>query len=252
MDKSDSKPAVMVLGTFHIARSGIDIMSPRRQAEIRQCIERIKLFRPSKVAVEVVTERDEELNEEYRQYLAGDLTLKDNEVHQLAFRIAAALGHERLYAVDWMKSRGQRAFGDVYEWAKTNQPDVFQFLWGDRSERGGAPKEQTILDMLRSYNDPENVRQNHQFYMHVARIGAADDYVGIDWLRWWYERNLIIYANIARLAESPADRILLIIGADHVYLVSQFLRESGLFEVESAHTYLSKQLDRDEQHPTSS
>lgn len=55
-----------------------NILGPKRQVKIRQCVERIKLFRPSKVAVEVVTERDEAINEEYRQYLAGNLTLKDN------------------------------------------------------------------------------------------------------------------------------------------------------------------------------
>jgi len=218
-----------------------NILGPKRQAEIRQCVDRIKLFRPSKVAVEVVTERDEDINREYRRYLAGELILKDNEVHQLAFRVAAEMGHDRIYAVDWMKFReDQRSFGEVYEWAKANQPDVFEFLWGKRTERTYRPQDQTILDMLRSCNDPENVRRDHQSYLHVARIGAGPEYVGIEWLRWWYERNLIIYSNITRLAQSADDRILLIIGAGHVYLISQFLRESGLFHVESAHTYLSE------------
>lgn len=257
METPATKPAAMVLGTFHMAGSADlldvtadNILGPKRQAEIRQCVERIKLFRPSKVAVEVVTERDEVINEEYRQYLAGNLALKDNEVHQLAFRVAAEMGHDRIYAVDWMKFRDQRAFGEVYEWAKANQPDIFTLLWGNSTERTYKPKHKTVLDMLRSYNDPENARQDHQFYMHVARIGTGHDYVGIDWLRWWYERNLIIYANITRLAQSADDRILLIIGAGHVYLVSQFLRESGLFHVESAHTYLSAELEIDETNAT--
>ena len=36
-----------------------------------------------------------------------------------------------------------------------------------------------------------------------------------------------IYVNLTRITESADDRILLIIGAGHVYLIQQFLEESA-------------------------
>lgn len=88
-------------------------------------------------------------------------------------------------------------------------------------------------------NDPSFILANHEVYMHVARIGGWDNYIGLDWLRWWYQRNLIIYANLTKLIDTNNDRIFLIIGCDHVYTVKQFLKESGLFEVEDANTYIN-------------
>lgn len=47
-----------------------------------------------------------------------------------------------------------------------------------------------------------------------------------------------IYSNLAQITNSSSDRTLLIIGAAHIYLVLQFLKESGLFNVVSVNEYL--------------
>ncbi|GAA0492729.1 hypothetical protein GCM10008986_18880 [Salinibacillus aidingensis] len=82
------------------------------------------------------------------------------------------------------------------------------------------------------------IKKHHEMYLQVSRIGKGTEYVGIDWVRWWYQRNLIIYSNIAKLAQSSSDRILLIIGAGHAYILSQLLADSGLFEVIPVNKYL--------------
>jgi hypothetical protein len=69
-------------------------------------------------------------------------------------------------------------------------------------------------------------------------LGSGDTYVGIEWVQGWYARNLRIYANLARIIESPADRVLVVFGSGHISLLSQFLSDSGLFELESPLTYL--------------
>ncbi|TSB48233.1 hypothetical protein FN960_01385 [Alkalicoccobacillus porphyridii] len=95
-----------------------------------------------------------------------------------------------------------------------------------------------LLDWYRHMNDARSIQSDHEIYMHIARIGDWEHYIGVDWLRWWYQRNLIIYANLTKLIESNEERIFLVIGAAHLHTVQQFLRESGLFEVEEAHSYL--------------
>lgn len=270
-----TKPVVAILGTFHMRPTTDiqqleidDLSSDRRQREIEQCVAQMLRFKPTKVAVEVDQRYDEELNQSYEQFLRGQLQLKIDEVHQLGFRIAKAMGHRRIYPVDWMESIGNRSIGDVYEWAKENQPDLFEVVFGasassdsnsssdpnpvsdpgeepeSATDRDSAPTSDpepyvfTILDQLIECNRPENALEDHRRYINLARIGRDRDYVGIDWLRWWYQRNLAIYVNLARLMESASDRILLIIGAAHVHLVSQFLQESGLCTLESTYDYL--------------
>jgi hypothetical protein len=240
------KPSIMILGTFHmrytpdIYRVNVeDLLSEDRQKEIKQVVKQIKEFKPTKLAFEVVKEKEEGLNKDYKMYLQGDVDLTMDEVHQYGFRIASELGHEKIYAVDWMESVGNRGIGQVFDWAKNEQPELYKHINKRyRTDRDFNLSNISIGELMKKLNKEENIIKDHEMYMAIARIGDEEQYVGIDWLRWWYQRNLIIYSNLARISNSPSDRTLLIIGAAHVHLVSQFLKESGEFNVVPAITYL--------------
>ncbi|WP_442951756.1 DUF5694 domain-containing protein [Paenibacillus sp. GYB006] len=96
----------------------------------------------------------------------------------------------------------------------------------------------TIREMLLALNNPKTIQADHKAYMTIARVGDGNNNIGIRWLcNYWYRRNMIIYANICRLA-LPEDRILVIYGAGHIHLLSQFIKESDLFSLESVEQYL--------------
>jgi len=242
------KPSVMVLGIFHMSDHELE---PNRQAEIREAVDRLVRFRPTKIAVEVPVKNGDRINRDYRDYLAGSLDIASagvlpsgyrtsNEVFQLAFRLAEKCGHSQIFAIDWMENIGQRSVGDVIDWAAANQPDLHKAMMEDvgRLNRHDHAHK-TFVQILNDLNDPAFNLFDHQIYIrYFARIGTRTDYVGIDWMRWWYQRNLIMYANIAKLAEGPEDRILAMHGCSHNHLILQFLRESGLFELESPLKYL--------------
>ena len=241
------KAKVMILGTFHLRYTpdlyrreigGID--STERQQEIRQVIDHVKEFKPTKMAFEVVKSENTWLNTEYERYLKGELELVVDEVHQFGFPIAAESGHREVYAVDWMESVGNRGIGEVYEWAKANQPKLFSFIEETYQKPDFASMEKidNIYDLIQYVNDERVIRLSHESYMALARIGNGEDYVGIDWLRWWYQRNLIIYKNLAELI-APDERVVLLIGSSHIHLISQFLKESNLVEVVPASMYLT-------------
>jgi len=234
-----SKPIVLVLGVFHF-RYVEDILEPYRQKEIQELVQRITEFRPTKVCVEKVAERNDELNVEYRKYLSGDLELPANEIQQLGFRIAHDLGHENIYATDWMHL--EQADIDLlergFEEAEINQPELAKEAEEHTEQLRKMYKPGTVLEMIRSHNDEELNAFDHQYYIRYrARLGDYPDYIGPFWLRWWYRRNLIIFSNIARLATED-DWILVIYGSSHNYLLKQFIHESGLFEVEHIDKYL--------------
>lgn len=242
------KSSVSVLGIFHLKE---DVLEPRRQQEIKACVERIKHYRPTKIALEVMVGQDAILNKEYKKYVANDFPLDTkwetalgrgsfNEVYQLGFRIAAELGHDRVYATDWMEDIGNRDIGTVVEFAEQHQPEIYAEIkaWFERWPwRDGSII--SITELLKDMNNPEFNLYDHQIYMRlIALIGEGEEYVGIDWMRWWYQRNLIIYANIAQLATSADERILVIYGHSHNYLLNQFFSENGSFELVSPLTYL--------------
>jgi len=246
MDKLNKKPKVMVLGTFHMRytpdlhRVEFDnLLSPKRQEEIRKVVNVLKNYNPTKIAFEVVKEEDTLLNKEYHKYLNGLLDLKVDEIHQLGYRTAAELQHKNIYAVDWMESIGNRAISQVLDWARTEQPKLYNLIDEKyRSKLQLGLEEKSIFELICIYNEEIFIKKQHEMYMQIARIGKGVEYVGIDWVRWWYQRNLTIYSNLAEITNLSSDRTLLIIGSAHVYLVSQFLKESGLFDVVTLDAYL--------------
>ncbi|WGG46266.1 DUF5694 domain-containing protein [Rossellomorea sp. DA94] len=242
----NKKPKVMVLGTFHMRYTPDlqrveldDVLMNDRQKEIREVVNSLKEFKPTKIALEVEKEKDESLNEEYQKYLNDHLSLEVDEIHQFGFRTASELGHERLYAIDWMESVGNMGLGQVMEWAKEEQPEMYEYInetYRPKLHLNIDPPD--IYEMVKKFNSESRIKLDHEMYMAIARIGKETNYVGIDWVRWWYQRNLIIYSNLAEITSSPDDRTLLIIGAGHVHLVTQFLEESGLVDVVSPSDYM--------------
>lgn len=164
-------------------------------------------------------------------------------MYQLGFRIAKEMQHEAVYCIDWMeKGAATKSIDEVYQWTKENQPTLFKEIFGymeEKENKYNQQKEyQTILDMYRLQNDKEFVKELHQSHLHIARIKELTEYIGMEWLIWWYQRNLIMFSNLESLAASADDRILLIVGSGHVEILNNFLEESGLFEIEFARQYL--------------
>lgn len=252
----EEKPTVILLGVFHMANPGLDavnmdvddVRAPKRQEEIRECVDLLQRACPTKIAVEKVLEQQDELNEEYRKYRAGELELGRNEIHQLGFRIAAELNHDRICAVDWMKVDGLVQYTEEYvdKWARENQPEVVDAIEKEIAKISGRTREMdvpahSVRDLLGS--NLEDGKRIHQLYFQTARIGKGDEHLGIDSVMWWYRRNMTIYANVTRLVTSPEERILVMFGNGHTYLLHQFFQESGLFNVELADKYLLKGND---------
>lgn len=241
------KPKILLLGTFHMGPTPDminievdDLLSAKRQQEILEVVELIKKFKPNKIALEIDTEKNHEVNQQYQKYRLGQLKLEVNEVHQLGFRIATDLAHDQLHCIDWMRGGGTKGAGDVYNWARDNQPELFEaiFGWLTNAFEHKSSTYKSILQMYRDHNEPSSIKKHHNMNINIARIGEIDNYIGLEWLNWWYQRNLILFSNLARIATSCEDRLLLIIGASHVQILSQFLVESELFDLELGFSYL--------------
>lgn len=262
------KPTIMILGSGHFANLGMDaynykmddVLAPKRQREIEQLVSLLKPFCPTKIALELDPSRCEAENRDYQGYLNGTYELKRYEGDQIGYRLAKQMGHPKVYCVDYWPEQNpffpedfDPDLTDSDKFAKEhNQEHLLtgvEDFYADsdvefHEEEDGrvwiVPKKyESLIDMYIRGNEPEGRRAEHQLYLRSARIGLGDQYPGANWLSHrWYDRNLKIFVNLTRITESADDRILLIIGGGHVYLVQQFLEDSGDYIVESPIKYL--------------
>ncbi|NIP57210.1 MAG: hypothetical protein GWM92_03555 [Gemmatimonadetes bacterium] len=223
---------LMILGTYHFASPGqdainveaADVMTPEKQAEIRAVVDDLAAFAPTKVALEYPRDRGETLDSVYQAHREGRHELTPNERQQLGFRVAARMGHERVHAVDW---RNDFALDEVVAWAQQHDPSFMAYFQElrERIEREGTREQgtMTVGEILRRTNAREEVHETFAPYMRTAEVGADSVYVGIEPVVQYYERNLRIFANLARIAE-PGDRILVIFGSGHSPFLRAFVR----------------------------
>lgn len=193
-----------------------------------------------------MADRADELNEDHRRCRAGALAPTANERHQLGFRLAAELGHDRVYAIDWHDLTRTIGGDDAFTFARAHdQLDLIGQGAEDERDRRRAMDDESarlrthsVLDLLREVNDPENRRQGHRFSVGLMGVGAGDCYVGADVVGRWYERNMKMFVNLGRITDSADDRSLVVVGAGHVPLLSHFVEGSGRYALESVRAYL--------------
>lgn len=245
-DKQQTKPVVMILGTYHMGNPGLDlnnvkaddVRSEKRQKEIAEFIAVLKKFKPTKIALEFTPDEAKYLAH-YQEYLDGKYTLAANEVDQIGFRLAKEMNHKQVYAIDW---HNDFDFDKVLASAKANKQEAITdaiAAWGKNitNEANERMKTATVGEILREMNDEKNVDRFHQFYTTVARVGAGTDFAGANLVSDWYERNIKIYSNITRLADNPNERILVVIGAGHAKILQQLVSESSEYELERLSKY---------------
>jgi hypothetical protein len=228
--QSQPKPEILILGTYHMDNPGRDIynmkaddvLSPKRQQEIAQLLEVLKKFNPTKIAIEADVD-SERAPKQYADYLAGKYTLTRNEIDQIGYRIAKELGHKTIYPVD---VEGDFPYQHVVNFAKakgeSGKFDAIGQGWGEQvKEQGEFLQSHSVLDMLLYLNSETKSKNDVGLYFQTVPFGESGDYAGPDLLAAWYQRNIRIYHNIAALADSPNERVLVIYGTGHLGWLQQ-------------------------------
>ena len=223
---------VLVIGTYHMSNPGLDavnvtaddVLAPRRQREIEAVAAKLATFRPTKVAIEIPFGRDSTSNALYRQYLGGSHALDHTEMQQLGFRVAKRAGLPRIYGVDYDLDVN---LGAVMIWSLTHgQPELataaqtlsVKLL----AEADSMMKHATVGEIIAALNSAR-ADSAHGIYLAALRVGADTSYPGATVAARWYERNLKITSNILRVIDSPADRVLVIMGAAHGPILRELL-----------------------------
>jgi hypothetical protein len=231
-------PEVLVLGLFHMANPGRDIvnmraddmLTPKRQAEIAQVIDVLKKFRPTKIAIESEV-GDDRIPDRYADYLSGRYELSRNETDQLGLRLAKEVGHKAVYPVD---VDGDFPFQRLVNYARgSGHSDELDSMLAEVGRmvkaQGDYLASHSVLETLLYMNSDKKVAEDVGFYYREAAMGEPGDWPGADLVADWFRRNVRIYSNIMQLIDSPDERVLVIFGAGHLgWLQHDFASTPGV------------------------
>ena len=237
---------ILFLASYHFRNSGhdiaqlevADILSNEKQYEVDKVVQALSTFKPNKIAVEVLVEKNSQLNEKYGAYLKGNYILTANEIEQLGFKLAVQLKHNHLYAVDFMN---EFPYQQLMDYAETYDRDFLGYfhkaIKALEVESSQQQRTLTVSQILRKHNDPKEIAYTHGLYMRIAKVGSGDNYVGVNLVAKWYERNLQIFSNLLGLSE-PNDRILMIYGSGHAAILREFIQHMPDMRLVEANDYL--------------
>jgi hypothetical protein len=248
LDQSHPPTKALLLGSFHFGYPNLDghktdsskmmdVLSPQRQKEIRQLVDVLASFKPTRVYIE--SSNQQRTDSLYNAYREGKHALRRNEIDQIAFRLAKELNLPTVYAVDASSFADDN--GKKYPWIDSmwNSPAQVNKTRDDYWSRkykmmydAGDSTEliNTMLETFLVMADPMTLHRMHGHYL--AGGFNTSDKSGPDILAmWWYSRNLRIFNNILSTKPSGEDRILVLFGNGHMPILKHCFEASPEFEV---------------------
>ncbi len=246
---------VMTIGTFHFSYPNLDLVQTRPedqisvldepfQSEIVAISRAILEFQPTIIAIELAPNRQARIDSLYQLYLADDFPLPTGEEYQLGFRIGRMAGVDKIWCIDdWGRPYDniREIFRDEERGARLG--DHMRQVMQDLGLSLTAPQVTGIIDELMLRNQPDRVRDCLAGYLYGTFTYEEEpgDFTGVDLESGrWFNRNLRIFRNVQRIPSGPDDRIMLIVGADHLNLLNIFFDISWEFELVSPLPYLEK------------
>ncbi|MFM9948712.1 MAG: DUF5694 domain-containing protein [Saprospiraceae bacterium] len=247
--KKDSTVSIMILGTFHFnfsenssdfkGENNFDIHTESRQKELLTLIEKIKQFNPTKIAVEMMLSDQLVMDSLFKAYSIGAWELGRNEVYQIGFRLANEL---RLNGVSCVDTRPEQIEVDttipdlelyskqrneLEKWEAYNEPNYQTNTYVENLR-----SRMTIVDYLLFLNNEMVKRRYKQFFLTgLVDVGAGDTYIGADLTGYWYRRNTRIFSNIKKLVVTGNERILVIYGNSHAWVLEELFEASPEFNI---------------------
>ncbi len=232
---------ILLLGTPHL--SGSDCMDPAWQADMAWISNRLAAFAPDAVAVECRAESQKDVDEAYRFYCGhseprskndscglifryGEKRplLYSNEVVQIAYRLGRRLGHKRIYAVNEEVELSDNFWEKAIPYLKPLMEQI---------EEMNRSKAHSVRERILLHNSPEYKRLDQQAYMQLNKLTFDGRHDGAQWNADWYYRNLMIFANLERIADeleqAGKDKMFVLYGSGHLSILEHLIQSTEGF-----------------------
>ncbi|MGB5007917.1 MAG: DUF5694 domain-containing protein, partial [Ferruginibacter sp.] len=204
-------------------------------------------YKPTKVTIESMPERQKFHDSLYNEFINGRYEPGENEIYQVSYRLAAMMGHKKVYTID-APARGfddemnTDSFAIVHhqqKYADTVYSNMFFALYAkDDSLKSVLP----LRTSLAYQNNPERLRLGLGHYLlGDFKVSADGYYPGADGSTYWWNRNLRIFSNILQLAASTnEERIFVMIGAGHLQILRLLAMACPEIDFVDAYDYLKQ------------
>ncbi|WHZ05764.1 DUF5694 domain-containing protein [Neobacillus sp. YX16] len=90
------KKEIILVGTFHFERD--EDLIKRKEEEVKELVDYLAGFKPTKIALEWEKTEEYALNEKYKN---SNSIYSIDEIQQVGFRLAQKLQHQKVHAVNW-------------------------------------------------------------------------------------------------------------------------------------------------------
>jgi hypothetical protein len=263
---------ILLLGSDHLAQiykqdnANTDVLTPGKQKELAEVTSHLAAYRPDLVAVEVLPEKQKEVDSLYALYRQGKLQPGDleggrSEVYQLAFRLGKQLGLNKVHCVDAPGGTSQSLLDngrhiELYRQETAELRKVVGQLYAALGDGSLSLKDfLLVLNRPATYNRVYRLR-----YMTPARVtegtfknpdpsvdtASVDSrYIGAELISLFKERDYKIYSNLVNAQMTQgAKRMLLIIGVAHIGSLKSIFRDDPAYTVVDADQYLKPSLQQ--------
>lgn len=259
---------MLILGSDHLAQiykaenPSTDVLLAKGQKDIEQFSELIIPYKADMIMIEVLPEKQKEIDSLYTLFLKDKLKIKDlpdgrSEVYQLAFRLGKKFNIKKIICVNAPGGTSQSILdtGQNIELYKKEGLELRSFA----NEKYKALQTGTLSlkDLLIFLNQPEiSNKVYHLRYITPSRVinGTFKNpdkmintefinpkYIGAELTSVFKNRDYKIYSNIvtAQMFHNPK-KILLIIGVAHIGSLKNIIRDDEEFNLIDARLYLNR------------
>jgi len=246
ISNKDSLPQVLLVGTFHFEyynldihkvekNKQIDILTDQKQQELKELLEYISIFKPTKICIEAFPEWN--ATKKYKEYKLGKKQLVRDERYQIAFKLMDRFNIDTVYCInaesivtDFQSTKDSTLFMpylvNLYEGYSDKDNDDY-LKW--RDYKTTLATKITLLKYFKYLNSQINLRRDFGAYLvgdYKLEKTKGADILAID----WYNRNLRIFRNLQNIKAKANDRILVLFGSGHVAILDQLLASSPEYQ----------------------
>jgi hypothetical protein len=231
---------VLLVGTHHFRGSTRDAVSGEpehmltsaRQAQLEDLVARLARWAPEQVMVELPYQFVDSVNARFRRYMEDNgISIQQDEVVQVGFRLARRLGHPTVYPIDHRMAADFDSLTPLLR----RRPDlvrrrdsVLSALRAEVAVQDRGETQPTVLETIRAANEETALKAGNSRSMFGSwlRAGEGTNLGGPHLLARWYERNIYM-AHYLTLSLLPGTRrVLVLIGSGHVPPLRNILDES--------------------------
>jgi hypothetical protein len=213
---------IILVGTYHFEQD--EELIANKEKEVIELVDYLAHYKPTKVAVEWEASKDKDLNIEYKK---SDRDYLIDEIHQIGFRLAKKLNHEKVYAVNWSGKITKEDMEELNASIQDSYPELLNKMKVISENAPVISINTPLVNSFRKLNDNEGIKELERIYLSFVTVtDSKENMIGFDFLNKWLERELMIFKNIVETTKSN-DRTLLIIGSDHLWMLRKLFEGNG-------------------------